>query len=190
MSTITDTTAALKVGQLRAWAPLPANLAASHRWHHQVCDGQGRLLVVLLGPGQGSDSRMFRTLLDALSDTTYSSRAHRALLCRRDITAVIGEPDYEKVNRNRVVPRAAGPPEPDPPTRRPHLARRVGRRALGDKDRLRASGGHGIECVGRSCSLSRDPERHQGEDERSEGNESQGDPNTEGLEAECESRRR
>ena len=33
---------------------------------HQLCDGNGRPLVVLLGPGQGSDSRMFPHLLHAL----------------------------------------------------------------------------------------------------------------------------
>ena len=68
---------------------------------HQLCDGHGRPLVVLLGPGQGSDSRMFPPLLESLrvartgpgrprttpeavlGDKAYSSRGHRALLRAR-----------------------------------------------------------------------------------------------------------
>lgn len=33
---------------------------------HHVCDGKGRPLVLLLGPGQGNDSPMFPNLLNAI----------------------------------------------------------------------------------------------------------------------------
>lgn len=72
---------------------------------HQLGDGNGLPLVVLLGPGQGSDSRMFTTRLTpfgshasggprpppsaVMADKGCSSRAHRAPLRRRGITAVI-----------------------------------------------------------------------------------------------------
>ena len=95
---------------------------------HQLCDGNGRPLVVLLGPGQGSDSRMFPHLLDALrvhrrgpgrprttpdavlGDKAYSSRGHRALLRRRGITAVIAEPQDQKANRTRRGAKGGRPP--------------------------------------------------------------------------------
>lgn len=95
---------------------------------HQLCDGHGRPLVVLLGPGQGSDSRMLTPLLDALrvarpgpgrprttptavlADKAYSSRAHRALLRRRGITAVIAEPADQKANRQRRGSKGGRPP--------------------------------------------------------------------------------
>ncbi len=94
---------------------------------HQLCDGHGRPLVVLLGPGQGSDSRMFPPLLEALSvartgpgrprttpeavlgDKAYSSRGHRALLRARGIVAVIAEPEDQKGHRKRRG-RAGGRP--------------------------------------------------------------------------------
>lgn len=95
---------------------------------HQLCDGNGRPLVVLLGPGQGSDSRMFPHLLHALrvhrrgrgrprttpdavlGDKAYSSRGHRALLRRRGITAVIAEPQDQKANRTRRGAKGGRPP--------------------------------------------------------------------------------
>jgi transposase len=95
---------------------------------HQVCDGHGRPLVILLGPGQGSDSRMFPNLLDALrvhchgpvrprttpdavlADKAYSSRGHRALLRNRGITAVIAEPSDQKANRERRGAKGGRPP--------------------------------------------------------------------------------
>ena len=93
-----------------------------------MCDGHGRPLVVLLGPGQGSDSRMLTPLLAALrvarpgrgrprttptavlADKAYSSRAHRALLRRRGITAVIAEPADQKANRARRGSKGGRPP--------------------------------------------------------------------------------
>jgi len=95
---------------------------------HQLCDGHGRPLVILLGPGQGSDSRMFPHLLDALrvprhgrgrprttpdavlGDKAYSSRGHRALPRRRGITAVIAEPEDQKANRKRRGAKGGRPP--------------------------------------------------------------------------------
>lgn len=95
---------------------------------HQLCDGHGRPLVVLLGPGQGSDSRMLPHLLAALcvarpgpgrprttpdavlADKAYSSRAHRALLRRRGITAVIAEPEDQRANRKRRGAKGGRPP--------------------------------------------------------------------------------
>ena len=95
---------------------------------HQLCDGHGRPLVVLLGPGQGSDSRMFPHLLDALrvhrrgpgrprttpdavlGDKAYSSRGHRALLRRRGITAVIADPKTRRRTAHAAAPRAGDLP--------------------------------------------------------------------------------
>jgi len=85
-------------------------------------------MVVLLGPGQGSDSRMFANVLAAvrvprassgrprttpdtvMADKAYSSRAHRALLRSRGITAVIAEPKDQRANRKRREARGGRPP--------------------------------------------------------------------------------
>jgi transposase len=100
---------------------------------HQLCDGHGRPLVILLGPGQGSDSRMFPHLLGALrvaragpgrprttpdavlGDKAYSSRSHRALLRGRGITAVIAEPNDQRANRKRRGANGGRPPRLRPP---------------------------------------------------------------------------
>lgn len=84
--------------------------------------------MVLLGPGQGSDSRMLPHLLAALrvhrpgpgrprttpdavlADKAYSSRAHRALLRRRGITAVIAEPSDQTAHRRRRGAKGGRPP--------------------------------------------------------------------------------
>jgi transposase len=85
---------------------------------HQLVDGGGLPLVVLLSPGQAGDSPMFEPLMaclriarasgrartrpDAvLGDKAYSSRAIRAHLRRRQIAAVIPEPDDQKRHRQR-----------------------------------------------------------------------------------------
>jgi putative transposase len=86
---------------------------------HHACDGHGRPLVMLLGPGQGGDSPMFAHVLAALhvprpgpgrprtrpdkvlADKAYSSRGNRALLRQRGITAVIPEPADQSANRKR-----------------------------------------------------------------------------------------
>lgn len=83
-------------------------------------------LVVLLSPGQAGDSPMFEPLMahlrvgrrcgrpktrpDALlADKAYSSRAIRAHLRRRGVSAVIAEPDDQKRHRQRRG-RAGGRP--------------------------------------------------------------------------------
>jgi transposase len=94
---------------------------------HHLCDGQGRPLVMLLGPGQGNDSPMFAPLLQALhvprrgagrartrpdktlGDRAYSSRANRALLRSRGITAVIPEPTDQIAHRKRRGRRGGRP---------------------------------------------------------------------------------
>ena len=94
---------------------------------HHVSDGAGRPLVILIGPGQAGDSPMFDHLMAALrvprlgsgrprtrpeavlADKAYSSRANRAHLRRRGITAVIPEPADQIRNRRRRG-RAGGRP--------------------------------------------------------------------------------
>lgn len=99
---------------------------------HQLCDGKGRLMVIAVGAGQGSDSKMFSHLLAAvrvpregagrprttpeavIADKAYSSRAHRALLRSRGITAVIAEPRDQQANRKRRGSRGGRPPLTNP----------------------------------------------------------------------------
>ncbi len=97
---------------------------------HQVVDGAGLPLVVLLTPGQASDSPMLEPLMhhlritrragrprtrpDALlGDKAYSSRAIRDLLRQRHITAVIPEPDIQKRHRQRRGRAGGRPPNFD-----------------------------------------------------------------------------
>jgi transposase len=86
---------------------------------HHACDGKGRPLVMLLGPGQGGDSPMFGHVLDAIhvprhgpgrprtrpdrvmADKAYSSRGNRNLLRKRGIVAVIPEPTDQAGHRKR-----------------------------------------------------------------------------------------
>jgi putative transposase len=85
---------------------------------HAAVDGRGRPLVILLTPGQSGDAPMMLPLLAALriprrygrprtrpdkvlADKAYSSRAIRAHLRQRGITAVIPEPDDQKAHRAR-----------------------------------------------------------------------------------------
>lgn len=95
---------------------------------HQLVDGHCRPLVIVIGPGQGGDSPMFAPLLQRLSvprpghgrprtrpdavlaDKAYSSRANRALLRRRGITAVISEPSDQTAHRVRRGSRGGRPP--------------------------------------------------------------------------------
>lgn len=94
---------------------------------HTLVDGKGRPLVIAVTPGQAGDSPQLVRLLDELTvdrpgrgrprttplalraDKAYSSRAHRAQLRRRGITAVIPEPDDQKRNRARRGPRGGRP---------------------------------------------------------------------------------
>jgi putative transposase len=84
---------------------------------HALVDGQGRALTLIVSPGQAGDSPVLPLLLDQLrvprkgggrprsrparlrGDKAYSSRAHRALLRSRGITAVIPERADQKANR-------------------------------------------------------------------------------------------
>ena len=86
---------------------------------HTLVDGNGRPLVIQAGPGHGGDSPMLPVLLDLLrvarggpgrprtrpdallADKAYSSRAHRALLKQRGITAVIPERSDQQGHRLR-----------------------------------------------------------------------------------------
>lgn len=98
---------------------------------HQLVDGTGLPLVVLVTPGQAGDSPLFEPLMahlrvtraagrartrpDAvLGDKAYSSRAIRHHLRRRRITAVIPEPDDQKQHRQRRGHTGGRPPDFDP----------------------------------------------------------------------------
>jgi transposase len=91
---------------------------------HALVDGRGRLLTLIVGPGQQGDSPALRLLLDQLrvprlgpgrprtrpvavrGDKAYSSRGNRDLLRSRGITTVIPEPADQIANRKRR--RSAG----------------------------------------------------------------------------------
>jgi transposase len=94
---------------------------------HQLVDGAGLPLVVLVTPGQAGDSPMFEPLMAQLriarptgrprtrpdvllGDKAYSSRAIREYLRGRGITAVIPEPDDQKQHRHRRGSRGGRPP--------------------------------------------------------------------------------
>jgi transposase len=85
---------------------------------HAAVDGRGRPLVILLTPGQSGDAPMMLPLLAelrvarpcgrprtrpdrVLADKAYSSKAIRAHLRGRGISAVIPEPDDQKGHRAR-----------------------------------------------------------------------------------------
>lgn len=94
---------------------------------HHACDRRGRPLAFILGPGQGSDSRMFPHVIEAISvprlgggrarcrpeavmgDKAYSSRANRALLREKKIKAIIPEPRDQIANRKRKGSRGGRP---------------------------------------------------------------------------------
>lgn len=95
---------------------------------HQLVDGHGRPLVMLLSPGQAGDAPMFPQLMHHLrvprigrgrartrpdrvrGDKAYSSRAIRAHLRSRRIIAVIPEPDDQAGHRTRRGCRGGRPP--------------------------------------------------------------------------------
>lgn len=103
---------------------------------HQLVDGRGRPLVVLVGPGQANDSPMLPELLanlrvrrpgrgrprtrpDALlGDKAYSARGHRQHLRARGIKTVIPEPSDQVRNRKRRGSRGGRPPAFDAETYR------------------------------------------------------------------------
>jgi transposase len=94
---------------------------------HQLCDGQGLPLVVLIGPGHAHDSPMFSALMDqlrvprrgpgrprtrpqaVLGDRACSSRATRAHLRSRGICAVIPEQSTHADHRRRRGSRGGRP---------------------------------------------------------------------------------
>ncbi|WP_448457152.1 IS5 family transposase, partial [Mycolicibacterium sp. XJ766] len=95
---------------------------------HQLVDGHGRPLVVLVGPGQSHDGPVFEHLLAHLKvprrrggrartrpdrvrgDKAYSSRAIRTLLRCRRIGAAIPEPADQIANRKRRGQGGGRPP--------------------------------------------------------------------------------
>ncbi|MDV7268586.1 IS5/IS1182 family transposase, partial [Rhodococcus oxybenzonivorans] len=97
---------------------------------HQLVDGHGLPLVVLVAPGQPGDSPAFPYLLAHLqvpraggrrrapapariesgARKAYSCRAHRDLLRRLGIGAVIAEPDDQAGHRRRRGSRGGRPP--------------------------------------------------------------------------------
>lgn len=95
---------------------------------HQLVDGHGRPLVVLVGPGQAGDAPMFLHLMSHLridrvgpgrprtrpdrvrGDKAYSSRAIRRHLRERGIVAVIPEPSDQQGHRKRRGSRGGRPP--------------------------------------------------------------------------------
>ncbi len=86
---------------------------------HQLCDGHGLPLVVLIGPGHAHDWPVFTVLMDqlrvprlgggrprtrpvaVLGDRAYSARANRTHLRSRGIEAVIAEPSDQIGHRKR-----------------------------------------------------------------------------------------
>ena len=94
---------------------------------HQLVDGNGMPLVVLLSAGQAGDSPMFgplmahlrigrdagrsRTRPDAVrGDKAYSSRAIRGHLRSRGVVAIIPEPADQQGHRKRRGSRGGRPP--------------------------------------------------------------------------------
>ena len=94
---------------------------------HQLVDGTGLPLVVLLTAGQAGDSPMFgplmahlrvsravgrpRTRPDAVrADKAYSSRAIRSHLRGRGVVAIIAEPADQQGHRKRRGSRGGRPP--------------------------------------------------------------------------------
>lgn len=102
---------------------------------HQLVDGNGLPLVVLLTPGQAGDSPMLLPLMSQLKvqrvtgrprtrpdllrgDKAYSSRAIRGHLRDRGITAVIPVPDDQAGHRLRRGSAGGRPPNFDAETYR------------------------------------------------------------------------
>lgn len=95
---------------------------------HQLVDGNGRPLVILLGPGNAGDSPMLPGLLEALrvarngpgrprtrpdallADKSYCSAAHRRMLAARGIKAVIPQRSDQIAGRKRRGRRGGRPP--------------------------------------------------------------------------------
>jgi transposase len=98
---------------------------------HQLVDGRGLPLVVMVGPGQANDAPMFPVLMEHLrvarpgpgrprtrpdrvrGDKAYSSRAIRGHLRDRGIVAVIPEPADQAGHRKRRGSAGGRPPALD-----------------------------------------------------------------------------
>ena len=98
-----------------------------------MADGRGRSLATLITPGQAADTKQLIPLLDKVSvrrpggvgrprkrpdslaaDKAYGSRANRAALRARKITAVIPEKSDQIANRQRRGSHGGRPPAFDP----------------------------------------------------------------------------
>jgi transposase len=114
---------------------------------HQLVDGRGLPLVVLVGPGQAGDAPMFPVLMAHLrvgrrgpgrprtrpdrvrGDKAYSSRAIRTHLRERGIIAVIPEPADQQGHRQRRGSKGGRPVGYD---RDDHKGRNVIERGFND----------------------------------------------------------
>lgn len=99
---------------------------------HLGCDGRGRLLAILVTPGQRHDSICARPLLErirvprtgpgrprcrpdqVIADKAYSSRGFRACLRRRGIAHTIPEKTDQQRHRHNRGRRGGRPPAFDP----------------------------------------------------------------------------
>jgi len=96
-----------------------------------VVDTECRPLAFILSPGQAADTRFFQAVLDKIrvrgplgrprtrpaavaADKAYSSKANRAYLRRRGITAVIPEKKDQAANRAKKGSRGGRPITHDP----------------------------------------------------------------------------
>jgi transposase len=94
---------------------------------HHIVDGHGLPLVIAVGPGQAGDAPALLPLLAQLrvarplgrprtrperlrGDKAYSSRAIRAHLRERGVTAVIPQPSDQIAHRKRRSSRGGRPP--------------------------------------------------------------------------------
>jgi transposase len=99
---------------------------------HTLGDGRGRSLTTRITGGQAADTKQLVPLLDAVAvprpggtgrprkrpdslsaDKAYSSKANRAALRRRKITAIIPERTDQCNNRSRKGSRGGRPPNFD-----------------------------------------------------------------------------
>ncbi|MCZ4589333.1 IS5 family transposase [Rhodococcus opacus] len=98
---------------------------------HLACDGDGRPLSVLVGPGQAGDSPMLGPLLEGIcvprigggaprtrpdevrADKAYTSKANRELLRSKGIKAVIPEKSDQVANRKNKGSAGGRPPNFD-----------------------------------------------------------------------------
>ncbi|WP_420855166.1 IS5 family transposase [Rhodococcus koreensis] len=120
---------------------------------HLACDGHGRPLSVLVGPGQAGDSPMFARVLEGIcvprlaggahrtrpdevrADKAYSSRANRELLRSKGIKAVIPEKTDQAANRVNKGRAGGRPPNFDPES---YKGRNVVERAFNKAKQWRA----------------------------------------------------